>query len=101
MLPGSQCAKGCYDCDTALASKCYACDDGYKLTKNGTCAPVRLLQAWPVGACTCMMPCRCALAALSLTTPCVCSLDRSVRLAATGATWQGPASAMTVLKITF
>ena len=58
--PGSQCAAGCLKCDTAGASKCDQCDGRYKLIKNGTCAPVRLLRALlalGAAACMCLRPC--------------------------------------------
>ena len=161
VLPASQCGAGCNICNIAGAGKCDECLPGYKLTKNGICAPVRLLQACrarslrmrlPVSlglvrapwvavhcsplrlllkagqvrllcfwlrsdvtshlrsgaaqpslgtaACTCMRPCRCAAATARLIIPCVCSLGRSVPLAATGAARQGPASVMNVFMAT-
>ena len=45
VLPGPQCAANCWDCTTAGPGKCDRCADGYGPSKNGTCAPVRLLQS--------------------------------------------------------
>ena len=98
MLPWSQCAAHCDNCNAAGAGKCDidGCFRPYVRTKDGTCAPVRLRK----GTAACTIP-RCARAAPSLTKPCVRSLDHSALLAAAFATQQGRASAMNVKEATF